>query len=254
MGLFGAIWKVVTSPLGVLEDWANEPLKRWEHKRQEESKDRDVERKIREATGVEEAKARIQKDLAKNQADLQIRMQTEINRVNAETEQWTKDKEFERMQKVAEAVSNYQERLMELNLRTVRAIGEMDIELRSKAQALILEKTKEYLAIQNKASGDAENEFERILVKFSGNERILNIMISNSEKKLASIIDTTSKFLDELSQDIQNMNLNIDRLIQEGHAHTLRQLEGFNKSAHSVTNRIGDNRIQNIDYKELTND
>ena len=254
MGFFGAIWKVVTGPLGVLENWANEPLKRWEHKRQEDSKDRDVEREIRKATGVEEVKARLQKELAQNQADLQIRMQTEINRVNAETEQWTKDKEFERMQKVAEAVSHYQERLMELNLRTVRAIGEMDIELRSKAQALISEKTKEYLEIQNKATADAENEFERIEAKFSGNERIKDIMITNCSKKLASIIDTTSKFIDELSLDIQNMNKNIDRLIEEGHAHTLRQLEGFNRSAHSVTNRIGDNRIQNIDYKEISNE
>ena len=129
----------------------------------------------------------------------------------------------------------------------------MDIELRSKAQALILEKTQEYLTIQNKATADAESEFERILEKFSGNDRIQNIMISNSEKKLASIIDTTSKFLDELSLDIQNMNQNIDRLIQDSHAHTLRQLESFNKSAHSVTNRIGFNPKQNIEYKELLN-
>lgn len=251
MGLFGTIWKAVTSPLGVLQDWANEPLKRWKYNRQEESKDRDVEREIRRATGVEEAKARMQKELANNQAELQIKMQTEINRVNAETEQWAKDQEFERMKKVAEAVSNYQQRLMDLNLRTVRAIGEMDIELRSKAQALILEKTQEYLTIQNKATAEAESEFERILEKFSGNERILNIMISNSEKKLASIIDTTSKFLDELSLDIQNMNQNIDRLIQDGHTHTLRQLESFNNSAHSI--RIGSNSIQDTNYMELPN-
>ena len=253
MGFFGAIWKVVTGPLGVLENWANEPLKRWEYNRQEAAKDRDVERRIREATGVEEVKARLQKELAQNQADLQIRMQTEINRVNAETEQWSKDKEFERMQKVAEAVSNYQERLMTLNLRTVRAIGEMDIELRSRAQALISEKTRDYLEIQNKATTDAENEFERIEIKFSSNERIKNIMILNCEKKLAGIIDATSKFIDELSLDIQNMNQNIDRLIQEGHAHTLRQLESFNRSAQTVTNRIGGQRPYDVDYKELPN-
>lgn len=304
MGFLGSIFKVVTGPLGVLENWANEPLKRWEHKRQEASKDRDVERKIREATGVEEAKARMQKelarnqaelnirmqeeadkinaavhrrnedaknqamareirlqeskariqeDLAKNQADLEIRMQTEITRVNAETEQWVKDKEFERMKNVTDAISNYQERLMELNLRTVRAIGEMDIELRSKAQALILEKTREYRAIQDQATENAIAEFERIQEKFSSNERILNIMISNSERKLASIIDATSNFLAELSLDIQNMNKNIDRLIQDGHAHTLRQLESFNKSTQFVTNRIDVDTVQDIEFKELPN-
>ena len=253
MGVLGSIWKVVTGPLGVLEDWANEPLKRWEHKRQEVSKDRDVERRIREQTGVEEVKARMQKELDENRASLEIRMQTEINRINAETEQWTKDKEFERMHKVAEAIAQYQERLTTLNLRTVRAIGEMDIELRSKAQALILEKTREYREIQNQASADAENEFERIIEKFSGNERILNIMISNSEKKLASIIDATSKFLDELSIDIQNMNSNIDRLIQSGHEHALKQLDRFSASSSQVTNRLGSN-VQDVEYKVISHD
>lgn len=253
MGFFGNIWKTVTGPLGALEAWAKEPLKRWEHNRQEASKDRDVEREIRRTTGVEEMRARMQMELAHNQAALQIRMQTEIHRVNAETEQWTKNQELERMKKVAEAISSYQKRLMDLNLQTVRAIGEMDIELRSKAQSLILEKTKEYLAIQNKATAEAESEFERILEKFSGNERILNIMTSNSERKLASIIDSASKFLDELSLDIQNMNKNIDKLIQDGHTHTLRQLESFNRSAHSVTNHSDSYFLPGINYKKLPN-
>lgn len=182
MGFFGTIWKAVTGPIGILEDWAREPLNRWEHKRKEASKDKDVERRIREQTGVAEVNARLQKELDENNASLQIKMQTEVNRINAQTEQWTKDKEFERMRKVADAMAQYQERLMTLNLNTVKAIGEMDIELRSKAQALILEKTQEYRLIQSQATEDAENEFERILEKFSGNERVLNIMISNSEK------------------------------------------------------------------------
>lgn len=249
--LFGTIWKAVTSPLGILDEWASEPLKRWEHKRNEESKDRDVERHIREQVGVEEAKARLQSELDENRASLEIRMQTEINRINAETEQWTKDKEFERMHRVADAIAQYQERLTELNVRTVRAIGEMDIELRSKAQALVLEKTQQYLAIQNKASADAEAEFERIIDKFSGNERVLSIMISNSDKKLAAIIDATTKFMDELSIDIQNMNGNIDRLIQMGHEHTLKQLDKFNTISNPIQNRIG---TEDVSYKELPNE
>ena len=253
MSFIRTVWRAITGPIGVLEDWANEPLKRWEHKRLEDSKDRDVERRIREQTGVEQVKAQMQKELNENKASLEIRMRKEINRINAETEQWTKDKEFERMHKVAEAIAQYQERLTTLNLRTVRAIGEMDIELRSKAQALILEKTKEYKAIQDQASADAESEFERVIEKFSGNERVLNIMISNSEKKLVSIIDATSKFLDELSIDIQNMNSNIDRLIQSGHEHALKQLDRFGASSSQVTNRLGSN-AQYVEYKEIANE
>lgn len=250
MGIFGTIWKAVTGPIGILEDWAREPLNRWEHKRQEASKDRDVERRIREQTGVAEVNARLQKELEENKASLQIKMQTEVNILNAQTEQWRKDREFERMRKVADAMAQYQERLMTLNLNTVKAIGEMDIDLRSKAQALILEKTQEYRLIQSQATEDAENEFERILEKFSGNERILNIMISNSEKKLVSLIDATSNFLDELSIDIQNMNRNIDHLIQSGHEHVLRQLDKFN-SASLPSGRRED--VHDVVYKEIPN-
>lgn len=249
--LFGTIWKAVTGPLGILDEWASEPLKRWEHNRNEESKDRDVERHIHEQVGVEEARARLQSELDENRASLEIRMQTEINRLNAETEQWNKDKEFERMHKVAEAIAQYQERLTDLNIRTVRAIGEMDIELRSKAQSLILEKTQQYRAIQDKASQDAEAEFERIIEKFSGNERVLNIMIANAEKKLVSLIDATTKFLDELSVDIQNMNSNIDRLIQMGHEHALKQLDKFNSVSGSIPKRL---MAEDISYKELPNE
>lgn len=250
MGIFGAVWKVVTGPLGVLENWANEPLKRWEHKRQEESKDRDVERRIREQTGVEEVHTRLQKELDENRASLEIRMQTEIKRINAETEQWAKDKEFERMSRVVDAMASYQERLTTLNLQTVQAIGEMNVDLRSKAQALILEKTREYQAIQREATAEAESEFERILEKFGGNERVLNIMISNSEKKLVSLLDATAQFMEELNKDLQNMNSNIDRLINMGHEHALKQLDKFNTASLPLTGKSYE-ELPGNDYKSL---
>ena len=284
----GGIFKAITAPLGVLDDWAREPLKRWENAREQANRDRDVERDIRRQTGVdrvqselrqeearqqselrqeearqqrdlethkselrqEEARqqsklrqeeARQQRDLethksklrqeeARQQCDLEIRMRTEVERINAETEQWTKDQEFQRMKNVADALVRYREELTQLQINTIRAIGNMDIELRARAQDLILSKTKEYKALQDQATKDAEDEFCRILDKFSGNERILNIMISNSDKKLASIINSTTMFLEELRGDISKMNENIDMITRSGQAFIDRQIESqFNK-------------------------
>lgn len=221
----GRVFKAITGPIGVLEDWAKEPLKRWENKRDQENKDRDVERQIREQTGVETVKSELRRQEDEHRANLEIRMQTEIERINAETEQWAKDKEFERMKNVAQAVTSYRERLTDLQLKTIRAIGEMDIELRAKAQDLILTKTREYKALQDQAQKDAEEEFSRILDKFSGNERILDIMISSAEKKLASVIDGTSQFLLGLNEDIQKMNENIDLITRSGQKFIDRQIE-----------------------------
>jgi len=221
----GRVFKAITGPIGVLEDWAQEPLKRWENKRDQENKDRDVEREIRKQTGVETVKSGLRRQEDEHRANLEIRMQTEIERINAETEQWAKDKEFERMKNVAQAVTSYRERLTDLQLKTIRAIGEMDIELRAKAQDLILTKTREYKALQDQAQKDAEEEFSRILDKFSGNERILDIMISSAEKKLASVIDGTSQFLLGLNEDIQKMNENIDLITRSGQKFIDRQIE-----------------------------
>ena len=221
----GRVFKAITGPIGVLEDWAQEPLKRWENKRDQENKDRDVEREIRKQTGVETVKSGLRRQEDEHRANLEIRMQTEIERINAETEQWAKDKEFERMKNVAQAVTSYRERLTDLQLKTIRAIGEMDIELRAKAQDLILTKTREYKALQDQAQKDAEEEFSRILDKFSGNERILDIMISSAEKKLASVIDGSSPFLLGLNEDIQKMNENIDLITRSGQKFIDRQIE-----------------------------
>ena len=233
------VFKALTGPLGILEDWASEPLKRWENQREQANRDREVEREIRQQTGVETVKSELRRQEAEHSANLEIRMQTEIARINAETEQWRKDQEFQRMKDVAEAVTQYRERLTELQINTIRAIGNMDIELRSKAQDLILTKTREYKALQDQAQKDAEAEFERILDKFSSNERIMDIMITNAQKKLASVIDGTSQFLLGLNEDIQKMNNNIDMITQSGQAFIDRQIESQFKGLSLPNDNIG---------------
>ena len=230
MSAVGSVLKVIVAPLDALGDWAREPLKRWENAREQANRDRDVERDIRRQTGVDRVQSELRQEEARQQCDLEIRMQTEIARINAETEQWAKDQELQRMKNVADAVVKFREALTQLQLNTIRTIGNMDIELRAKAQDLILAKTREYKALQDQATKDAEDEFGRILDKFSGNERILNIMISNSDKKLASIVDSTTMFLEELRGDISKMNENIDMITRSGQAFIDRQIESqFNK-------------------------
>ena len=106
LSMIGSVFKAVTGPLGILEDWAREPLNRWENEREQKNRDREVERAIREQTGVETVKSELRRKEAEHKANLEIRMQTEIHRINAETEQWAKDKEFQRRKDVAEAVIN----------------------------------------------------------------------------------------------------------------------------------------------------
>lgn len=211
----GKVFKFLGSPLDVLEDWAREPLKRWDNQRTQRNKDADVEREIRHQTGVETVKSELRQKEAEQKANLKIRMATEINRINAETEQWVKDKEFARMKDVTEAVIRYKERLTEIQVGMVEAIGNMSINLREKAQNLILEKTKQYRSLQAEAMADSIEDFKKI-EQFSGNEAVYNILRDAAGKKVVSVIQSTDNFLASLNEDIKSMNYNIDAITRKG--------------------------------------
>ena len=95
------IFKSVSAPFDILEDWATEPLKRWENKREQENKDRDVQREIERTVGVEKVRT-----------DLQIKMQTQIDSMRAETRQWEEDQDAARRIKLLDAFKKYQEELL----------------------------------------------------------------------------------------------------------------------------------------------
>lgn len=240
------ISNIIRGPLSVLEDWAREPLKKFENDRGQKNLDRGLDRSIKEKTEVGRIESEIRKAEETHKADLYVRMNTEINRINAETEEWQKDQQFERMKKVTEAVAHYQERLNELNLNTIRAIGEMDIELRAKAQNLVLEKTGQYRQIQDNAIKQAEEEFDRIEKKYGSNERVYNIMISATEEKLVGVIKSCDVFMAQLSTEIAKMNNNINSLTEKGQDFIQAQLSQFNQigdSNHAFPNQIEDAQI-----------
>lgn len=209
------IFKSVNAPFYILEDWATEPLKRWENKREQGNKDRDVQREIERTVGVEKVRT-----------DLQIKMQTQIDRMRAETRQWEEDQDAARRIKLLDAFKKYQEELMALNTNAIRAIGEMNLELKEKAQALVLEKTKEYKALQDEAQKQAMEECDMIEEKYANNERVKSMLLNASETKLVGIMNNCTRFIDELSEDIKEMNKSINQLTASGQNHIQKVLEG----------------------------
>lgn len=232
------IGRILSNPLGILEEWAVEPLRRFEFERDQIAKDNDLQRQIEVLTAQKRFETEMEIKLSNQRVDLEIKMQTEISRINVQLQEWQKDEQFNRMIKVTEAVMTYQEKLTDLNICAIRKIGNMDIELREKAQDLILRKTYQYKELQDRAQRDAEDEFERILTKFASNQRVLDIMVNAAESKLVSVIDNSVKFLEELNVDIQMMNKNIDRLTSEGQSFIKDQLRQFRLNSPNDINII----------------
>lgn len=224
---FSKLGDIVLSPVNMICNWAEEPLRRAEHKRldgskrvehemSEKSKDKDVQREIERKVGVEIALS-----------EQQIRRETEIVRIITEIEQLKKDKEFERMKAVSSAMMDYQKELTHINVEAVEAIGSMRIELQRKAYELIHEKTQQYAELQDRAIQQAQEQLAKIDNNPSMSESSRNILNKAIDEKLAGIIKNATRFIVQLNDDMQLISKDINLITSSGQQFIQRHLEQF---------------------------
>lgn len=225
--MFDKVDDIFYKPIELITDWAREPLKAREHKRKEQSEEnkskRDIERSIEE----QKTASKIKMEERRQEADIAIKKETEVVRIIAEIEEWKKDQEFNRMKAVSEAVSKYQKELTQLNVNAANAIGNMQIELREKAQNLVLEKTIKYKQLQDRAWKEASEDLKRIETDFPDNEAAKDILTKAVDTRLGNIIDVARNFLNELNDDIRSINKNISLLADSGQRFIERHLTQF---------------------------
>ncbi|MBF0413533.1 MAG: hypothetical protein HQK70_12600 [Desulfamplus sp.] len=213
---FDKLDDIIYAPIKLMTDWAGEPLKAWEHKRQLESLEKE---KLLEHA--------IETDKNREKLELDIKRKTEVVRIIAEIDEWKKDQDFERMKAVSDAVMKYQQDLMKLNTDAISAIGKMHLELRDQAQSIIYEKTVQYKELQDRALKEAMEKFQEIEEKFGNNETIKNILIKSVDTMLANVIKTADNFLLGLNEDMKSLNSSIDMLTRNGQTFIQNHLEQF---------------------------
>lgn len=238
LNVLSKIGSVITAPIETFCNWTEEPLRRWDHERSENSKDKDVERDIQRQVGVEkelsnqrmkeqehQSELNIKEQAHRN--ELHIRRETEIVRIITEIEQLKKDKEFERMKAVSDAMMAYQTELTRINVEAVEAIGTMRIELQRKAYELIHEKSQQYNELQDRAIQQAAEQLERIDSSPNMSDASRNIMIGAVDKKLAGIINNATRFIEQLNDDMQLISKDINLITSSGQQFIQRHLEQF---------------------------
>lgn len=236
---------ILLKPIEAITDWTTEPLKKWDHERAEDAKAAAHQREVNlqnarikvaaEAKKIEseiklgEDSAKFERKLRQKtvETDLAIRKETEIKRIIVELDEWKKDQEVQRMERVSEAIMRYQEQLTKLNVNATSAIGHMQLELRERAQELVYDKTIKYKELQDLALKEAMVDLEKIETNFSNNETAKNILINAVDKKLSNIIDTAQNFLIELNNDIKLLNQSINLLAERGQSFIESHLEHF---------------------------
>jgi hypothetical protein len=240
---------VILKPVEAMTDWTKEPLRKWDHERNEEAKvkehNRKVEQELRQKTveanlqnekinfeskiKMNEDSAKLERELKQKEVEteLEIKKETEIKKILIELDEWKKDQEIQRMERVSEAIMRYQEQLTKLNVNATNAIGHMQLELRERAQELVYYKTIKYKELQDLALKEAMADLEKIDASFSNNEIAKNILIKAVDKKLSNIIDTAQNFLLELNSDIKLLNQSINLLTERGQSFIESHLAHF---------------------------
>lgn len=218
---------VLMSPVNMLCNWAEEPLRRAEYKRQEESKDKNVQREIERQVGVEKSLSNQRMKEEEFSTNMKIKSQTEIVRIISEIEELKKDKEFERMKVVSNSIMTYQKELARINIEVVDAIGSMRIDLQRKAYDLIHEKSLQYDDLQNKAIQQAQDQLDKIDNSPNMSESSRTILTNAVDKKLAGIIDNATRFIEQLNDDMQLISKDINLITSSGQNFIQRHLEQF---------------------------
>ncbi len=218
---------IVLEPVKLMTDWAREPLKTREHRRQMERDQYVVgaESEVRMKEASHASGIAMQERVT--DAELEIRRKTEIHRIMVEIEELRKDNDFQRMKAVSDAVMQYQSQLTRLNVSAISAIGNMQLDLREKAQSLVYEKTIKYKEIQDGAHSQAFEEIMKIEKEFSGNESAKAILYKSVDLRLANMISTAQNFLLELNNDIAVLNRSINLLAEHGQTFVQEHLGQF---------------------------
>lgn len=246
MSFLSVLEDIVMKPIGLVTDWMREPLRGWEHEREVE-KDRTQQNTASKNRIAEmKAKASIKTKHKEHKTNLAIKKETEIQKILADIEEFKKDKELQRMVAVSEAIMKYQKALTALNVDAINAIGNMQLDLREKAQQLVYDKTNKYKELQDKAFQEAAEDFKRIENDFTNNETAKEILNKAVDKRLGNIIDTAHNFLLELNADIKLLNQSINILTEHGQTFIEGHLEKFHViEPTSITKEIEDKTHNN---------
>lgn len=170
MSFWSKFTDIITSPIETICRWAEEPLKRSEHRRHEESKDSDVQRDINREVGVEKALSE------KRMREKQLEAQLEMDRQYFLSEQKMREEQFAtemRIKQETEAINIEIERerfLSEQKMREQEFATNMQIKRETEIVRIIIEieefkKDKEFERM--KAVSDAMMLYQKELTRIN---------------------------------------------------------------------------------------
>lgn len=208
LDMFDKLDDIVYEPVHVVCQYLCEPVK---------AIDAHIEmRRERKSVDIENAKKQMEADIEIQKVDANIELEAKRRKINADIDDMIAEKELNKNTAIVEAMKQYQIDLSQAVNECIYQIGNMSLELRERANNLVIEKTKEYTALQDKSKTDAKRELKEIAEEFADNERVRIKMEDVVIDQMTNMITTANSFIKELSEDMKRLNANIDILTTKG--------------------------------------
>ena len=196
---FGKLDDMLYAPVKAVCSYIEEPLHALHAKRSRE----DAQHSANIQMQIMEHEEKLKRENAREAAELDL----EMRRLHAEMDEMIAQQEDARRDKLVESIKRYQIELATASRDIVNSIGVMSLELRERANDMVRENTEKYKQMQSDAMKEADERMLLIQERYANNERI-RIRMEDS------VINTASRFINELADDIKRMNENTDKLMQ----------------------------------------
>ena len=184
---------------------------------------------------------------------LGVDLELERNRKEAELRQWEKDVDFTRQKETLDAIEEYQRNMGTTAVEIGNAIGQMSIDLQSKAQDMIVEKTKLFREQQIEALHAANQGIKEIQEMYTEDNELKTEIIKPYTEMMTNVVRETNAFVmdikDSMKQLSQNIN-NITATVLKNTDEYIKPLCGGNVAGIGASGSSSSVETQNTGYIE----
>lgn len=234
LDMFDKLDDLIYAPVNTVCEWTKEPLRRAESKRQQVA--------TQQAADIENTKL-------KTEAEVELERKERLAQLERDQKQWDADiedlrstREIERNERVLNALIEYRRSIIEDAKDIANDLSQMEISLVKEAHDLVINKTNEYKALQEKAMKQCDEQLEEIGKRFANNERV---RIRREDMVIAQtddIINAAKDFISELKEDIKRININ-----------NSKRVDSATVFADKVLGGMAPNMIESLDESKLLN-
>lgn len=202
---------------------------------------------------TERKKMELNHKLEKEMKQFGVDLEADRERKKAELIQWEKDADFVRQKETLDAIEEYQKNMGTTAVEIGNAIGNMSIDLQSKAQDMIVEKTKLFREQQIEALHDATQGIKEIQEMYPEDSELKAEIIKPYTEMMTNVVRETNAFVMDMKDSMKKLSENINDITDTVLKNTdeyIKPLCGGNMVGIGASNSNVSIEIQNDGYIE----